>query len=105
MYPDKLKATTLFIQNVTPEVSEAAIEGLKNEVLHLITNTFNHNLQVLHIDQGQIDSIQFGSEGQKWRLMHVAEFMERADVVIDLKQRLQDYLNESACDGQADRRL
>lgn len=54
VYPDKLKATTLFIQNVTPEVSEAAIEGLKNEVLHLITNTFNHNLQVLHIDQGLV---------------------------------------------------
>ena len=54
IYPDKIKATTLYIQNVTPEVSEAAIEGLRNEVLHLIKDTFKHNLHALHIKEEQV---------------------------------------------------
>ena len=45
-YPDRTRKTTRFIQCVTPEVSEAAIEGLKNEVLHLITNVLKHNFML-----------------------------------------------------------
>ncbi len=53
----------------------------------------NAYFAVVNIDQEQIDSIQFGSEGQKWRLMPVSEFMELPDAVPLLKQRLQDYLD------------
>ncbi len=54
VYPDKIRLTTRFIQNVSPEVSEAAIEGLKNEVLHLITNVLKHNLHALHIPEKEV---------------------------------------------------
>lgn len=54
VYPDRTKLTTQFIQNVTPEVSEAAIEGLKNEVLHLITKVLKHNLHALHIPEKEV---------------------------------------------------
>ena len=53
-YPDKTRKTTKFIQNVTPEVSEAAVEGLRNEVLHLITNVIKHNLHALHIPEKEV---------------------------------------------------
>lgn len=53
-YPDRTRKTTRFIQCVTPEVSEAAIEGLKNEVLHLITNVLKHNLHALHISETEV---------------------------------------------------
>ena len=54
VYPDKIRLTTQFIQNVSPEVSEAAIEGLKKEVLHLITNVLKHNLHSLHIPEKEV---------------------------------------------------
>ena len=54
VYPDKLRQTTKFIQNVTPEVSEAAIEALKNEVLHLMTQVLKHNLQSLSIPENEV---------------------------------------------------
>jgi len=54
VYPDKMRDTTKYIQNVTPEVSEAAVEGLRNEVLHLATNVLKHNLHVLHIPENKV---------------------------------------------------
>lgn len=53
-YPDKVRLTTKHIQNVTPEVSDAAIEGLKREVIHLITNVLKHNLHALHIVEKEV---------------------------------------------------
>lgn len=53
-FPDKTRQTTKFIQNVSPEVSEAAIEGLKQEVIYLITNVLRHNLLALHIPEKEV---------------------------------------------------
>ena len=53
-YPDKTRKTTKYIQNVTPEVSDAAIEGLRNEVLHLASNVLKHNLHALHIPENKV---------------------------------------------------
>ena len=49
---------------------------------------------VARITQGDIDDIKFGSEGQKWTLMAVEEFLSRDDVVPHLKERLSTYLKE-----------
>lgn len=54
VYPDKMRDTTKYIQNVTPEISEAAVEGLRNEVLHLATNVLKHNLHALHIPTKEV---------------------------------------------------
>ena len=54
VYPDKMRDTTKYIQNVTPEVSEAAVEGLRNEVLHLATNVLKHNLHALYIPTKEV---------------------------------------------------
>ena len=40
-----------------------------------------------------VSQIQFGEEGQRWRLMSVDEFLSRDDVVPKLKDRLQDYFS------------
>ena len=47
------------------------------------------------LTQSHMDQIQFGSEGQKWSLMSVEEFLSRDDVVPHLKGRLQDYLDSA----------
>lgn len=49
-FPDKVAISTKYIQNVTAEVSDAAIEGLHNEVLYLIRNALKYNLRALRID-------------------------------------------------------
>lgn len=53
-FPDKVAISTKYIQNVTAEVSEAAIQGLHNEVLFLINNSLKYNLRALHIDTGLV---------------------------------------------------
>lgn len=54
VHPDKTIQVTKFIQNVTPEVSEAAIEGLKNEILRLINHALRYNLKALHIPRNRV---------------------------------------------------
>jgi phosphate:Na+ symporter len=49
-FPDRVAISTKYIQNVTAEVSDAAIEGLHKEVLFLITNALKYNLRALRID-------------------------------------------------------
>lgn len=49
---------------------------------------------VANLTQTEIDRIQFGTEGQRWSMMPITEFFQRADVVPDLKNRLQDYLQQ-----------
>jgi phosphate:Na+ symporter len=49
-FPDKIAISTRYIQNVTVEVSDSAIQGLHNEVLFLITNALKYNLRALGID-------------------------------------------------------
>ena len=43
------------------------------------------------ITAAQIDSIQFGTEGQCWRLMPVAEFCAHPMAVPHFKSRVQDF--------------
>lgn len=39
-----------------------------------------------------IENIEFGDEGQYWRLMGVDEYLRNVDGVANLKERLRDYL-------------
>jgi 8-oxo-dGTP diphosphatase len=42
----------------------------------------------------EIDAIIFSEEGQYWRLMDIAEFLEHPMAIGRLKNRLQDFLNQ-----------
>ena len=56
VFPDKKTAVTLYINNTTPEVAEAAISAMKKETLHLVKNVLRYNLNILHIDQNLVFS-------------------------------------------------
>ena len=49
---------------------------------------------VAHIDEATVGRIAFGIEGQYWRLMEIAEFLERSDAVRELQQALSIYLEK-----------
>lgn len=49
-FPDKVTQVTEFLQNASPNISDAAIAGLQNEITHLIRETFEYNLKTLRID-------------------------------------------------------
>ena len=44
--------------------------------------------------QAQFDSIVFGDEGQGYQLMNVEEFLSSSQVVLQLQDRVRDYLEE-----------
>lgn len=46
---------------------------------------------VAKVTESDIANIQFGNEGQGWRLMSVDEFLNKDDAVPFLKTRLRDY--------------
>ena len=48
-----------------------------------------------HLTRAEITAIRFGSEGQHWKMMDIAEFMAHPLAVPDLKRRLQIWLNET----------
>jgi 8-oxo-dGTP diphosphatase len=48
-----------------------------------------------HLTRAEITAIRFGSEGQYWKMMDIAEFMAHPLAVPDLKRRLQIWLNET----------
>lgn len=50
VYPDRTATITHYLQNVSPNVSDAAIAGLRNEIMHLVRGTLEHNLRTLRID-------------------------------------------------------
>lgn len=56
LFPDRKEALTLYINNVTAEVPEAAISALKNEILHLVTQVQRYNLNLLNIDENLVFS-------------------------------------------------
>lgn len=47
---------------------------------------------VAHASKEQVDSIQFGNEGQGWDFMDIDSFFDRDDIVPHLKHRFKDYL-------------
>lgn len=49
--PDKITELTFFINNITPEVSDAAIASIRNDVLHMTKNVLMYNLNVMNIDE------------------------------------------------------
>jgi 8-oxo-dGTP diphosphatase len=49
-------------------------------------DTYFCAVRISHID---IASVQFGSEGQRWKLMPVSEFVQHKNAVPDMKVRLQ----------------
>jgi len=46
-----------------------------------------------HVSRYEIDGIIFGDEGQYWRLMSIVDFLSDPDGVVNLKDRLRDYLS------------
>jgi len=49
--PDRKPALTLFLQNETATVPEAAISSIRQEILHLIEEVLRFNMRVLRIDE------------------------------------------------------
>jgi 8-oxo-dGTP diphosphatase len=47
---------------------------------------------VINITKDDIDNIQFGNEGQGWKLVTVKEFFQQKDIVPFFKTWLRDYL-------------
>ena len=47
------------------------------------------------ISQKQFDNINFGDEGQTYKLMSIEEFLNSKQAVPQLQERLRDYLKES----------
>ena len=54
VFPDISRDVTIFINQTTAEVPEAAIAALKNETLHLLREVLIYNLQVLNIDESLV---------------------------------------------------
>ena len=46
------------------------------------------------LSQDQFDRIDFGDEGQAYKLMNIEEFLTSSQVVPQLQGRLRDYLEE-----------
>ncbi|MCB0400913.1 MAG: Na/Pi cotransporter family protein [Flavobacteriales bacterium] len=51
LFPDKQVQLTKYIHKITPQVGEAALDSIRNEVLHLIRQTLKFNLSILNIDE------------------------------------------------------
>ena len=51
---------------------------------------------VTNIDESELASIQFGSEGQRWKLVSIDWFLHEQNVVPHLVARLEDYLSAQA---------
>jgi 8-oxo-dGTP diphosphatase len=45
------------------------------------------------ITQAEIDQIEFGDEGQRWKLMDPQEFMSRSDAVPHMQERLARHVS------------
>jgi phosphate:Na+ symporter len=56
LFPNKKTELTLFINNTTSEVPEAAIAALKDETLHFINNVLRYHLSILNIDENLVFS-------------------------------------------------
>ncbi len=66
--PDRKTELTRYINNTTPDVVEAGISALRNEVLHLVENVLQYNLTLLSIDQKLVFSKpKYGSTGRHRR--------------------------------------
>lgn len=49
---------------------------------------------LLRLHQTDVSSIQFGDEGQTWRMMTISEFIEHPKAVPHLQTRLHDLLSD-----------
>ena len=58
-------------------------------------NTGNSYFFVAEGKQEEVDAIVFSDEGQHWKLMSIAEFLEHPLAIDRLKSRLQDFLHAS----------
>lgn len=52
--PDRITQTTRYIHKLTAEVSDAAIEALHKEVVHLVVNSLHFNLRAHNIDPSKV---------------------------------------------------
>jgi phosphate:Na+ symporter len=51
VFPDKKTEVTIYINNTTTDVPEAAISALKKETLHLVHDVLRYNLNLMNIDR------------------------------------------------------
>ena len=58
-------------------------------------NTGNSYFFVAEGKQEEVDAIVFSDEGQHWKLMSIAEFLEHPLAIDRLKSRLRDFLHAS----------
>jgi phosphate:Na+ symporter len=72
IFPDKKTEVTLFINNTTPEIAEAAISAMKMETLHLVRNALHFNLSVLRIDEKLVFS-QYDYSGTETKPIRISE--------------------------------
>lgn len=78
---------------------EFGIQLTKNSIIYTKRVSAMHDesvgayFMVGHITQQDIDKISFGSEGQRWKLMSIDDFMSSDQVVEQLKGRLEGYLS------------
>lgn len=87
------------LECITREVQEEFCITLKSEqIIWQKEYTAMHDdsqrayFFVANVSQEQVNNIQFGEEGQRWKLMTVESFLSRDDAIPALKGRLSDYL-------------
>ena len=89
VFPDVSRDVTMFINQTTAEVPEAAIAALKNETLHLLKEVFIYNLRVLNIDESLVlqdtstakpNKIALELQYEKLKLLQAAIFSFAANV-------------------------
>lgn len=48
-----------------------------------------------HIDSAELESVQFGDEGQYWRMMRIADYLASPEAIAHHVDRLRDYLSDA----------
>ncbi len=67
LIPDLRKEVTLFINQPTAEVPEAAIAALRDETIHLLKEVLVYNLRVLNIDESLVIENSHSGSCAKWK--------------------------------------
>ena len=53
-FPERTERLTKHLHHVTAEISEAGVEALRNETLHLAELVIRHNLTALHVESAKV---------------------------------------------------
>ncbi len=82
LFPDKKTELTLYINNATTDVPEAAISAVKHETLHLVKNVLRYNLSLLNIDENLVFSqIDYRNSEKKQKTLSPEEKYENVKLL------------------------